>query len=171
MKGESNLMQIKNMIRDFNDDRKNEIRGIFASIFILQNRLQTIFDKTDEHLTLKQFMLLTMVKYADEKTTFTYLGKLLGSSRQNIKKLVVSLEKKGFITIEHEPNNKRNTSIALTKKADEYSQKIQGLHTAKLNDIFQDYSTEEIHLFYQMITKLYTGVEREETYSIPSPFV
>lgn len=157
-------MQIKNMIKNFRGERNNEIRGIFASIFILQNRLQTIFDKTDEHLTLKQFMLLTMVKYADEKTTFTYLGKLLGSSRQNIKKLAVSLENKGFITIEHEPNNKRNTSIVLTKKADEYSQKVQELHTEKLNNIFQDYSNEEISLFYQMITKLYAGVEREEKY-------
>ncbi|MGO0862648.1 MarR family transcriptional regulator, partial [Clostridioides difficile] len=70
-------MQIKNMIKNFSGERNNEVRGIFSSIFILQNRLQTIFDKTDEHLTLKQFMLLTMVKYADEKTTFTYLGKLL----------------------------------------------------------------------------------------------
>ncbi|MGX9758105.1 MarR family winged helix-turn-helix transcriptional regulator [Clostridioides difficile] len=157
-------MQIKNMIKNFSGERNNEVRGIFSSIFILQNRLQTIFDKTDEHLTLKQFMLLTMVKYADEKTTFTYLGKLLGSSRQNIKKLAVSLENKGFITIEHEPNNKRNTSIVLTKKADEYSQKVQKLHTEKLNNIFQDYSNEEISLFYQMITKLYTGVEREEKY-------
>ncbi|MBC1991092.1 MarR family transcriptional regulator, partial [Listeria seeligeri] len=95
-------MEISDMIKNFADKRDNQVRGIFASIFILQNRLQTVFDKADEYLTLKQFMLLTMIRFShDEKTTFTHLGNLLGSSRQNAKKLALSLEKKGFIRITH----------------------------------------------------------------------
>lgn len=155
-------MEINHMIKEFAGKRENEIRGIFSSISILQNRLQTIFDKTDEVLTLKQFMLLTMIKYSDNKTTLTHLGTLLGSSRQNIKKLATSLEEKGFITISHEVDNKKNTSLSLTQKAEDYAHKISALHTEKLNAIFSDYSDEEIHLFYGLITKLYAGVEREE---------
>lgn len=150
------------MIKEFSGKRENEIRGIFSSISILQNRLQTIFDKTDEALTLKQFMLLTMIKYSDKKTTLTHLGNLLGSSRQNVKKLATSLEQKGFITISHEIDNKKNTSLSLTQKAEDYADKVSALHTEKLNGIFSDYSDEEIYLFYQLITKLYAGVEREE---------
>ncbi|MBM7109730.1 MarR family winged helix-turn-helix transcriptional regulator [Brevibacillus laterosporus] len=155
-------MDINQMIKEFAGERENEVRGIFSSIFILQNRLQTIFDKTDEILTLKQFMLLTMIKHSNEKTTLTHLGKLLGSSRQNIKKLATSLEEKEFITISHEVGNKKNTSLYLTEKASSYSDKVFSLHTEKLNSIFNDYSDEEIHLFYQLITKLYIGIEREE---------
>ncbi|MHC5229140.1 MarR family winged helix-turn-helix transcriptional regulator [Enterococcus sp. LJL99] len=155
-------MIINELINEYSDNRENEIKGIFASIFILQNRLQTIFDKTDPELTLKQFMLLTMIRFSNSKTTFTHLGKLLGSSRQNIKKLALSLEKKEFIIIQQEVDNKRNTSITLTKKAVEYVDIVSELHTQKLTSLFNDYSTEEIHLFYQMITKLYVGVEREE---------
>jgi DNA-binding MarR family transcriptional regulator len=155
-------MEINHMIKEFSGKRENEIRGIFSSISILQNRLQTIFDKTDEALTLKQFMLLTMIKYSDKKTTLTHLGNLLGSSRQNVKKLATSLEQKGFITISHEIDNKKNTSLSLTQKAEDYADKVSALHTEKLNGIFSDYSDEEIHLFYQLITKLYAGVEREE---------
>ncbi|MDH6363336.1 MarR family transcriptional repressor of emrRAB [Enterococcus sp. PF1-24] len=155
-------MEISDLIQKFKDERNDEIRGIFASIFILQNRLQTIFDKTDEQLTLKQFMLLTMIKYSNEKTTYTQLGKLLGSSRQNVKKLAVSLEKKGFVTIEGEPQNNRNTAISLTKKAEEYTKTVYETHTKKLQSIFIEYSDEEIQLFYKMITKLYSGVEIAE---------
>ncbi|KRN06650.1 hypothetical protein FD15_GL000200 [Liquorilactobacillus sucicola DSM 21376 = JCM 15457] len=150
------------MISKFKGSNTDEIRGIFASIFILQNRLQIIFDNNSEMLTLKQFMLLTMIKHTDKNTTLTHLGKLLGSSRQNIKKLAISLEKKGFITIKQEVGNKRNTALALTEKAKKYSTAVAELHTAKLNEIFSDYTQEEIHLFYKMITKLYTGVERQE---------
>ncbi|MBC1422744.1 MarR family winged helix-turn-helix transcriptional regulator [Listeria seeligeri] len=156
-------MEITDMIKNFANKRDNQVRGIFASIFILQNRLQTVFDKADEYLTLKQFMLLTMIRYShDEKTTFTHLGNLLGSSRQNAKKLALSLEKKGFIRITHEPNNKRNTLITMTAKADEYLEIVLEMHNQKLASIFNDYTDEEIKLFYGMITKLYAGVEREE---------
>ncbi|KRL39007.1 MarR family winged helix-turn-helix transcriptional regulator [Liquorilactobacillus uvarum] len=156
-------MHINQMINEFSGTRTNEIRGIFASISILQNRLQTIFDHNNEMLTLKQFMLLTMIKHSNADTTFTHLGKLLGSSRQNIKKLATSLEKKGFITINQETGNKRNTALVVTEKANKYGDMIAELHTDKLNSIFGDYTQEEIHLFYKLITKLYDGVEREES--------
>lgn len=155
-------MKIDHMIQEFEGKKENEIRGIFSSIIILQNRLQTIFDNANETLTLKQFMLLTMIQHADEKTTFTHLGNLLGSSRQNIKKLATSLEEKGFIAIKQDIANKRNTSLEITDKAYMYIDTVAELHTEKLNSIFNDYTKEEIHLFYKLITRLYNGVEKEE---------
>ncbi|MFC0903361.1 MarR family winged helix-turn-helix transcriptional regulator [Clostridium sp. MT-14] len=155
-------MQIDDMIKNYSGEREKETRGIFASIFILQNRLQTIFDKADPFLTLKQFMLLVMIKHTTGKTTFTHLGKLSGSSRQNIKKLAASLEKKGFITIRKNPVNKRNTSIQLTEKGDSYFEEVFYFHNEKLNSLFHEYSDEEIHLFYTMITRLYAGVDSQE---------
>ncbi|QEA58201.1 MarR family transcriptional regulator [Leuconostoc koreense] len=155
-------MDIKDMIQNFSGTREKEIRGIFASIIILQNRLQTIFDKSDDFLTLKQFMLLTMIIYSDDKTTFTRLGELIGSSRQNVKNLAKCLEEKGFIIIEHEAKNKRNTEIKLTLKAKKYSVIISEMHQKKLNSIFSDYTDEEIQTFYKIIMKLYGGVTRTE---------
>lgn len=159
---ENAWMNITDMIESYHGDRSSEIRGIFASIHILQNRLNTIFDKTDEILSLKQYMLFVMVQQSTEATTFTHLGKLLGSSRQNIKKLATSLETKGFVTITHEAGNKRNASIKLTPKAHQYSDQVFKVHDEKIKSLFKDYSDEEIHLFYDLITKLYAGVEREE---------
>lgn len=156
------FMKINNMIQIFEGKKENEIRGIFSSIIILQNRLQTIFDNTNEDLTLKQFMLLTMIRYSDKKTTFTHLGELLGSSRQNVKKLATSLEEKGFITMKQEISNKRNISLEMTDRAYMYIDTITELHTKKLSSIFNDYTEEEIHLFYKLITRLYNGVEKEE---------
>ena len=156
------FMEINHMIQEFEGKRENEIRGIFSSIIILQNRLQTIFDNANEDLTLKQFMLLTMIQYSDENTTFTHLGNLLGSSRQNVKKLATSLEEKGFIKIKQEASNKRNTSLEMTDKAYIYVDSINDSHTEKLSFIFNDYTEEEIHLFYALITRLYGGVEKEE---------
>ncbi|MEW9095449.1 MAG: MarR family transcriptional regulator [Clostridiaceae bacterium] len=155
-------MQINNMISSYSGEREKEVRGIFASIFILQNRLQTVFDRADPHITLKQFMLLVMIRHSPEKQTFTYFGELLGSSRQNIKKLALSLEKKGFVIIQPSPTDKRSMTITMTKEAEEYFEKISTLHNLKLENLFNHYSDEEIHLFYSLITRLYNGLDNDE---------
>ena len=80
-------MQIADLIEKFRHTRDGQGRAIFSTIFIAGNRLQTSFDRADGQVTLKQFMLLTMLRQSGEDMTFTQLGELLGCSRQNIKKL------------------------------------------------------------------------------------
>lgn len=61
-------------------------------LFILTNKLQTLFDSRIPDVTLKQFMLLSLLHQADEPQTLTQLGDLLGCSRQNVKKLAQGLQ-------------------------------------------------------------------------------
>lgn len=94
-------MQISDLIRRFKGTRERQEKAVFSTLCIAENRLQTIFDRSSSGITLKQFMLLTMVRQSEERLTFTQLGDLLGCSRQNIKKLAAVLEQKGFVTIIH----------------------------------------------------------------------
>ncbi len=64
------------------DSRK---QAIFASIFVMQNKLQTTCDKLDPELTMKQWLLLAIADSVDETLTLTKLGELMGCSRQNVK--------------------------------------------------------------------------------------
>ena len=89
---------------------------MFSTLCIAENRLQTIFDKSSSGITLKQFMLLTMVRQSEERLTFTQLGDLLGCSRQNIKKLAAVLEQKGFVTIIQNENDKRASFLLPTER-------------------------------------------------------
>ena len=89
-------MQIADLIEKFRHTRDGQGRAIFSTIFIAGNRLQTSFDRADGQVTLKQFMLLTMLRQSGEDMTFTQLGELLGCSRQNIKKLAASWRRRGW---------------------------------------------------------------------------
>ena len=53
-------MQLKQLIEEYADSEIMRRQGIFASIFIIQNRLQTACDKLDEEITMKQWLLLAM---------------------------------------------------------------------------------------------------------------
>lgn len=156
-------MDINRVLIEQNIDRDKQIHGIFASLFILQNRLQTIFDKLDPNITIKQLMMLIIIKLSEPNQTFTHYAKILGCSRQNIKKLVTSLENKNFIEIKTDDLDKRKNYLLLTDTAEKYFNEFSLLHSEQLNLLFSNYSDEEVALFYSMIAKLYSGVENMET--------
>ena len=64
-------MQITDLIRRFQGTREKQEKAVFSTLCIAENRLQTVFDKSSPDITLKQFMLLTMVRQSKDRLTFT----------------------------------------------------------------------------------------------------
>lgn len=145
--------------------REMQEKGLFASLFILQNRLQTAFDKADGEMTLKQFMLLVMARRAlarSEYPSFTDLGRTLGCSRQNIKKLAVLLQKNGFVDILPSTRDARACTLQLTERANTYLEQQAPRNRSVLHRLFADYTDEELANFYRLMMKLYKGTGRIE---------
>lgn len=156
-------MEIHQLIKAFSKTRDSQQRAIFSSLFIMGNRLQTSFDKLDPVVTLKQFMLLTMVKNApQEGLTLTQIGELLGSSRQTAKKLALSLEKKQLVHIQQSSQDKRKSLLTITSEGLDYFAKVAALHNTALSRLFEGYSDEELAQFFAIFMKLYAGVEALE---------
>ena len=155
-------MELKDLIKNSSYSRKSQQGAIFNSLFILGNKLQTIFDNHIAELSLKQYMLLSLMAQSKEKLTFTQSGNLLGCSRQNIKKLANVLEKKGFVRIEQNPNDPRACCLCLTAKAEKYLSEDFRKHRDELNDLFKDYSDQELNAFFVLLMRLYSGTENLE---------
>ena len=68
-------MEISDLTKRFSDSYENQCKAIFASVFIVGNRLQTIFDNNIPEISLKQFMLLIMIRQSEESLTFNRQGK------------------------------------------------------------------------------------------------
>lgn len=155
-------MELRDLIEKFSTSPEDQYKAIFSSLFIIGNRLQTIFDHNIPEITLKQFMLLTMVKQSKEQLTFTQLGKLLGCSRQNIKKLALALEKKGFVTIQHRVDDVRASCIAPTDHFRNYFETIFVSCEKELRYLFEVYSEEEVAQLFHLFMKLYAGTDHLE---------
>lgn len=91
-------MKLEDLITRFSSTTKNQRKAIFSTLFIAGNKLQTLFDNHIPEVSLKQFMLLSVIRQSKEPLTFTQLGNLLGCSRQNIKKIADVLAKKVLLT-------------------------------------------------------------------------
>ena len=155
-------MKVDTIFNKYDCDTEHRVQAIFSSIFVLQNRMQTAGEKLQTQISMKQWLLLTMTACCPEPRTLTNVGNLMGCSRQNIKKLALALEKKGFV---HLPSGKNNSiCIELTDKVSQYAEEMGERHLQSLKLLFSDFSEDEIKLLFQLYAKLYTGMERVEKY-------
>lgn len=159
-------MLLDDLITRFSDTKENRQKAIFSTLFIAGNKLQTLFDNHIPEVSLKQFMLLSIIRQSKEPLTFTRLGNLLGCSRQNIKKLADVLMKKGFITIRQSPLDTRAMCIYPTEKVNAYFQKEFSQYQEELNYLFEVYTDSEIETLFVLLSKLYGGIENLEKRAI-----
>ena len=115
-------MKIEDVVAKYNTDRLTREQALFTSIFIIQNRLQNSGERIQNELSMKQWLLLTMISVCPEPHTLSNIGRLMGCSRQNVKKLITTLEKKGYVIITEGSNN--SICVELTNKVNKYSNAI-----------------------------------------------
>lgn len=156
-------MKRKELFETYGCDTQHRMQAIFTSIFVLQNRMQTAGEKLQTEISMKQWLLLAMAECCPEPRTLTNLGNLMGCSRQNIKKLALALEKKGFVRLMLGANN--SVCIELTEQANAYAQEMGERHLQALQLLFAGFSEEEIEQLFRLYVKLYRGVERVEKYA------
>ena len=147
----------------FNCDTTHRMQAIFSSIFVLQNRMQTAGEKLQTKISMKQWLLLAMTACCPEPRTLTNIGNLMGCSRQNVKKLALTLEKKGFVHLQLSSNN--SVLVELTEDVQRYAEEIGERQMKALSLLFSDFSEEEIGQLFFLYSKLYTGLERVENYA------
>jgi DNA-binding MarR family transcriptional regulator len=155
-------MKLEEILDNYNDNNLSREQAIFTSLFVIQNRLQTACEKIQNELSMKQWLLLTIVSVCPTPHTLTNIGRMMGCSRQNVKKLVSILEAKDYIEIVKGNNN--SVCIELTDKVNEYSNEIGFKQIKILELLFKDFSEEETKLFFNMIKKMYSGLKRIEEY-------
>lgn len=155
-------MSLDDLITKFSNTTENQSKAIFSTLFIAGNKLQTLFDNHIPEVSLKQFMLLSIVRQSNEQLTFTQLGNLLGCSRQNVKKLADVLMKKGFITIQQSPHDTRAMCICPTEKVNDYFQNDFFEYQKELKYLFDVYTEKEIETLFILLSKLYAGIENLE---------
>lgn len=155
-------MELDDLITRFSNTTENQGKAIFSTLFIAGNKLQTIFDNHIPEISLKQFMLLSVVRQSEEQLTFTRLGNLLGCSRQNIKKIADVLMKKGFITIRQSPHDTRAMCICPTEKVNDYFQNDFSKYQKELKYLFEVYTEKELETLFILLSRLYKGIENLE---------
>ena len=92
-------------------DHKYALFGLF---FAFHNRLQAVGDSFYDEITCKQFFLLACMNlYPDEAPTANELARSMGCSRQNVKEILNSLEKKQLVHLAVDSKDKSRHNLWL----------------------------------------------------------
>lgn len=129
--------------------------ALFGLFFAFSNTLQAAGDSFYEEITCKQFFLLAcMSLFPEEAPTANELAKVMGCTRQNVKEILNSLEKKGYVRLEADPTDKRKKRVfetdAIRMVAEKYREKEEQFMAA----LYHDVSEEDIHKVFAVINHM-----------------
>lgn len=96
---------------------------LIGLLYEFANRLQTKGDSFFGEISWKQCFLLICLDMLDQPPTIRELAELAGSSHQNVKQLLVRLEKGGYVTVTGDERDRRKQRVSMTKKARAFQQR------------------------------------------------
>ncbi len=129
--------------------------ALFGLFFAFHNRLQAVGDSFYEEITCKQFFLMACMNlYPDEAPTANELAKTMGCSRQNVKEILNSLEKKNLVRLEVDAKDKRKRRVYLTEYAMQVAAKYREKETQFMEGLYRGVSDEEVGCVYNIISKI-----------------
>lgn len=121
------------------------------------NRYQAAADAFFKEITWKQFFTIICINLCKEAPTINELSDVVGSSHQNVKQILLKLEKKGFIAMKADEKDKRKQRIFVTDAArkfleenDKNGQQSQYI----IGRIFSGISDENLMTTIQTIMKM-----------------
>ena len=130
---------------------------LFSGVFVQENRLHAIMDRYLKEITCKQWLVLVVADAFDAPPDLSALAKMLGCTRQNIKKLAVSLETAGYAALEQSEKDARSVCVRITKKGRKIINNSKNLEEKVHRALFRDFSEREIEQYFRLSGKMMNG--------------
>ena len=119
-----------------------------------ENRFQAMADNVMKKISWKQFFAIICINLCREAPTIKELSDVLGSSHQNVKQILLKLEKKGFIQFQPDEADKRKQRIVLTDTCRDFCDRNNEMSISIMEKMFEGILDEDIQTTIQTIVKI-----------------
>ena len=136
--------------------------SLYRMVFNLSQRFQYLTDDIlkKDNLTAKQFHLAAIIEQNfTEPPSLNEVANIMDTSHQNVKAMANKLQRKGFVKIEKDPDDRRRQLLKLTEKNREYWDSQAKVGEAFIFSLFDALSDGEITKLNAIYTKLLKGTE------------
>lgn len=137
-----------------------DFTGIQSSYFLLgllsafDNRFQAFADKVIGEISWKQFFAIICINLCRKEPTIKELAGIMGSSHQNVKQILLKLEKKGFVYISIDEQDKRKQRVKLTEKCMKFCADNDEKSTLAMTAMFKGIEEEQILITIKTIMQM-----------------
>jgi len=144
-------------------DRTDPDRAVYAfrSLLLLTQRLRYLFDRRldADGLSTSQAMLLTIAQqHAEVAPTYTQLADAMATSHQNVAKLADGLQRRGFVEVRVDLDDRRARRVHVTDVARTYWAGRDDEDFAYVRSLFATLDAEELRTFVALLDRVQQGV-------------
>ena len=154
-------------IKEVMQNEKVDFTGIELSYFLVgllsafENRFQAVADKTMGEISWKQFFAIICTSLCKESPTIKELAEIMGSSHQNVKQILLKLEKKGFVDIIVDEKDKRKQRVVLTQYCKEFCEKNNEVAEISMRKMFAGIREEQLKVTIQTIMQIEDNLKEQ----------
>lgn len=155
-------------IEDYQEELSilDDMHQIYSMLHTITNRIQAEADANLEDITSRQLMLLIAIRHLEPgQATIVNIAAMLGTSKQNVTRLVSAMVHNGFLDSMQGETDKRNVNIRITDKGLEAMQKNTIRSNNYFADLFRDFSRDELKLLRKMLTRLNHSEDGKKDFS------
>lgn len=151
---------------DFSKELKDLffMQQAYATLFLTLNKIQSSGDEYFEGLTSRQFMTMVAILHLPEdETSINNIAKKLGTSKQNVNRLISSIEKSGYLFTKPSKRDRRAINVKITEAGKRVMEECGEKAVYFMADIFKEFTTEELETLWNLLKKLYRfdGIEQD----------
>jgi DNA-binding MarR family transcriptional regulator len=141
--------------------RENNQREIIVRLFQVSNSLQTYLDGLlkPDHLTSKQFYMMIFIGAFDYDPRIGELSDVFGTSRQNVKQIIIKLEKQGYVNTYKDEHDSRIQRVRMTAQANQYWMTRTERDDRIIEDMFGTLGDHDLDVMRQGLMKLLEQLE------------
>ena len=149
-------MLIEEVMKNDNVDFSNIPSNYYllGLLSAFENRFQAMADNTMQEISWKQFFAIICINMCKEAPTLKELSDILGSSHQNVKQILLKLEKKNFIRFQADETDKRKQRIMLTDNCREFCEKNDEMSKSIMEKMFDGITEEDIAATIKTIIRI-----------------
>lgn len=143
--------------KKYSSNRLDMEKYILATFFLIQQRWNYIISKelAEDRITAKQWLMIIVLSNAFKHApSMQEVADALSITHQNVKQLAVRLEKRGFLKIERDPNNRRILRLKVSEECNQYWKKRSRDDIKSINTLFEGLNTIEIKNLFEIMSKL-----------------
>lgn len=148
------------MIYKVSETQNIDFGNMDSSFFLIgllnefMNRFQSYGDRFFEVISWKQCFLLICLQFFEEPPTLMEIAQVLGCSHQNVKQMVLRLEKLEYVVLSKDADDKRKMRISMTQKANEFSKENDRSSKEFMEELFKGINKEDLEVTIRTIMQM-----------------
>ncbi len=135
---------------------------LFGMLAAFSNRMQTVGDSVFEEITWKQWFALLGASILQPSPSISQVADFVGTSRQNMKRLLLRLESTGLVSLAKDGTDLRKTLVNLTAEVEVFEQKYRQSNSRFMDNLFEGISDEHLATARLVLDQLYRNLRAIE---------